>query len=149
MRVATVLRKTCEVTQSKPAVAKASRRSAWVLEGSRQPPKGAGKTGWLPGPLPSRSTRRAFAKHGDAPERQHEGAGSGVGLGGLHDQSLASDSNGGGSHLDCPRLEVYGIPGQAAGLADAQPGSHQKGHQVRQIPGDRPVVVAERGPQLS
>src|SRR3954451_9810005 len=45
MRGAKVLRKAWDVTHSKPAPAKASRRSAWVLEGSRQLPSGAGKTG--------------------------------------------------------------------------------------------------------
>jgi hypothetical protein len=42
--VAQVLRKTCEVTQVKPAVPLAVRRSRDVLLGSRQPPTESGKS---------------------------------------------------------------------------------------------------------
>src|SRR4051812_5420042 len=79
MRVAAALRKVWVVTPSKPAVAKASRRSAWVLEGSRQPPSGAGKhrpagavtVGHL-------KTVGAVARHRGAPARQQQSAPAGV-----------------------------------------------------------------------
>src|SRR5829696_5229126 len=51
MRVATVLRKTWEVTQSEPAVVKASRRSAGVLEkdtrASRAGAAAGASVGWV------------------------------------------------------------------------------------------------------
>src|SRR3954452_9291270 len=81
MRVATVLRKTWVVTQSKPAAAKASRRSAWVLDGSRQPPSGAGNTGRA-----SVAGGRCLlavssvAQQVRAPAGDEQGASAGVGL---------------------------------------------------------------------
>src|SRR3712207_8749103 len=50
--VAVVLRSTWLVTWPKPASEKAARRSACVLEGSRQPPSGAANTG-VSAPAPS------------------------------------------------------------------------------------------------
>jgi hypothetical protein len=65
---------------------------------------------------------RAAMEHREAPARQQEGAGTGVGLRRLDDEASAADPDRGGPHLDRSRLEVHGIPGQPAGLADAQAG---------------------------
>src|SRR5215207_969674 len=51
--VAQVFRNTCDVTQAKPAVARAVRRSREVLLGSRHPPTESGKSGSY-GPVPGR-----------------------------------------------------------------------------------------------
>src|SRR5687768_3503220 len=80
MKVATVLRKTWEVTQSKPAAAKASAGRPGVVEGSRQPPNGAVDR-LVALALPARLPRGPLAQHPDASVRQHEGAGPGIGLG--------------------------------------------------------------------
>src|SRR4051812_43062687 len=99
MRVATVLRKTWEVTQSKPAAAKASRRSAWVLDGSRQPPSGAGNTGRALLLATVVCCRRARPpQHVDAPAGEDQGAAAGVGLGRLDRQPFAAHTDGGGFH---------------------------------------------------
>jgi hypothetical protein len=60
-----------------------------------------------------------------------------------------ADPHGGGADLNGAGVEVDCTPGQAAGLADAQAGCHEEGDEVGHIPGDGPIVVAERGPQLA
>src|SRR3954453_1814500 len=82
MRVATVLRKTWVVTQSKPAASKASLRSAWVLKGSRQPPSGAGNT------------------HADDGAGDRERAGGEVDVGGAEGAGLADAQTGGEQDVD-------------------------------------------------
>lgn len=57
--VAQVFRNTCEVTQVKPAVPRAVRRSRDVLLGSRQPPNASGNTG--PRPDDPASRRRSMS----------------------------------------------------------------------------------------
>ena len=68
-----------------------------------------------------------------------EYASAGVGLGRLDHQPVAPHPHGRVAELDRAGVEVDGIQGQPAGLADAQPDGHQERDQVGHVPRDGPV----------